>query len=328
MTDQLSALALDRPQVQGVPDLSLRGPTAVSPAPTRAERPPARPVAPALKAFYLPGAMASIVGLLLLTFVLSVSVLGSMRHARDQRTAYATLRGQLANATAPVAGIDDRGRLLQPGTPVAVLDAPQIGLREVVVEGTSADVLASGPGHRRDTVWPGQAGTSVLMGRQSAYGGPFAALTDLRTGQVITVTTGQGRSAYRVTAVRRAGDPQPAPLAVGKGRLTLVTADGPAYRPTGALRVDADLVTAPFEGAGPAIATSVLPKADVAMASDTAAWILVVLWGQLLLLALAATAWARYRWGRWQTWLVAIPVIGAIGLGLSDELARTLPNLL
>ena len=33
------------------------------------------------------------------------------------------------------------------------------------MEGTSSGTLMSGPGHRRDTPFPGQAGVSVIVGR-------------------------------------------------------------------------------------------------------------------------------------------------------------------
>jgi hypothetical protein len=42
---------------------------------------------------------------------------------------------------APAGQVDDGGRLLALGTPVAVLDVPRIGVHEVVGEGTTAGVL-------------------------------------------------------------------------------------------------------------------------------------------------------------------------------------------
>jgi len=34
------------------------------------------------------------------------------------------------------------------------------------------------------------------------------------------------------------------------------------------------------------------------------------------------------RWGRWQTWLAGGPVLLALALTTSDQVARLLPNLL
>jgi len=39
-------------------------------------------------------------------------------------------------------------------------------------------------------------------------------------------------------------------------------------------------------------------------------------------------AWANTRWRGWQTWLVAVPVIGYFGLGVADQAVRLLPNLM
>jgi hypothetical protein len=180
---------------------------------------------------------------------------------------------------------------------------------------------------------PGQLGISVLQGRQSSYGGAFARLVELRKGDAVVVATGQGRSEYRVLALRHEGDRMPEPLAQGGARLALITADGPEYAPTGAVVVDAALVagldggTSPYP-AGVTVATAALPVADKAMATDTDAMVPIILWSQLLLLAALGLSWMTRRWGQLQTWIVGVPVIGIVALSLADEIARLLPNLL
>lgn len=278
-------------------------------------------------AAWLPGAALLVLAVALVVFLADLTVVGTLRHDRDQRTTYDQLRYSLAEGTAPVGQTDDQGRLLPLGTPVAVLEAPQLGLREVVLEGTTSGVLTSGVGHRRDTPLPGQAGTSVLMGRQAAFGGPFRRLPALAPGNTLTVVTGQATSLYRVIGVRRAGDPVPAALAAGKGRLTMITADGPAWMPTGVLRVDADLVT----GVQPA-PRRVLPLGSVTapeqpMQGDPSTLIVLVLWGEALVGAALGVAFLRRRWGRWQTWVVAVPALGVLALLVADQAARLLPNL-
>ncbi|MFJ3927368.1 sortase [Streptomyces sp. NPDC090022] len=265
------------------------------------------------------GAALAILGALLLGFVAEVGPLGSLRHERDRRVGYAELRGGLANATAPVGPTSV-------GTPVALLTIPQIGLREVVREATTADVLASGPGHRRDTVLPGQPGTSILMGRQAGYGGPFARIGDLEKGETFTVTTGQGEHEYRVLGVRRAGDRQPVKPKGDAGLLTLMTADGTPYMPRGVLHVDAELVTPAQQSGGRTPGR--LAADEAPLAGQPSAWIPLILWGQALLAGAVALAWARVRWGRPHTWLVGFPVLAALGLAAADQAALLLPNLL
>ena len=268
----------------------------------------------------------SIVALLCLTFVATVSVLGALKEHRDQKTAYDSFRYELANGTAAVGQTDENGVLLEPGTSVAVLTIPAMGIDSIVLEGTTSGVLQSGPGHRRDTVLPGQPGVSVIYGRQAAFGGPFAKIATLAPGTELKVVTGQGESTYRIVDVRRAG--QPVPVLQAKGRLVLVTADGRPYLPTGVVAVDADLVSEAFPANPRVITAAALAPAEQPLQGDPAAWIGVLLWAQALLIAGVALVWCWVRWGRWETWLVGVPVVLALGVAASAQAAQLLPNLM
>ncbi|WP_433892008.1 sortase [Streptomyces sp. CA-111067] len=275
--------------------------------------------------FVVPGAALTLLAALLLGFVVNITVLGHVEHARAQQTGYDKLRSELALGTAPVGRLNDKGKQVAMGAPVAVLHIKTIGLKEVVFQGTTSGVLRSGPGHRRDTPLPGQPGTSIIMGRQWGYGSPFHHIDELKAGDSITVTTGQGEQQYKVTGLRRAGDPTPGVPGAGQGRLTLMTATGGLYTPHGLLRVDAELVSTvqpgPAAGGG-------LTSAEQPLAGDPAAWLPIMLWTQGLLLAAVAITWTFRRWGRWQTWICAVPVLAAIVVALSGEATRLLPNLL
>jgi LPXTG-site transpeptidase (sortase) family protein len=270
-----------------------------------------------------------ILSVTLLGFAGYVGFVSRLHYDRAQHDAYADFRVQLAQATAPVGPTQPTNpkALLDPGTSVAVLDIPQIGLHAVVLEGTTGMVLENGPGHLRDTVLPGQAGVSEILGRAATYGGPFGRLGQLLPGQIFTVTTGQGVARYLVLDVRRAHDPElPAPAA-GKGRLVLATADGWPYLPSDVLRVDADLISTAQPAVTPAFTAATLPDSEQVLRGDSGAWIPLVLWGQGLLLAAAVITWARTRWGRWQVWVVAVPVLCYFGLAVADQAAGLLLNL-
>ncbi|MBW0008697.1 MAG: class E sortase, partial [Pseudonocardiales bacterium] len=171
--------------------------------------------------FRLAAQVLGIVAVLALSFLLELTLLGNLRHDHDQAQLASEFRSELANAVAPVGPLDQASKPWAAGTPVALLEIPRLGVREVVVEGTSSGTLMSGPGHRRDTPFPGQVGTSVIAGRRATYGAPFRSIGQLRAGDRVTVTTGQGRSSFVVLGVRHAGDPVPPALASGHGRLTL-----------------------------------------------------------------------------------------------------------
>ncbi|MFF7469723.1 sortase domain-bontaining protein [Streptomyces sp. NPDC008092] len=285
-------------------------------------RPPARP------GLALAGAALCVLAAVLLGFAANLTIVGHLQHARDQQTAYDELRKELALGTAPVGQRDYEGKLLKAGAPVALLRIPALGLKEVVAEGTTSEVLMAGPGHRRDTPLPGQAGTAVLMGRQWGYGSPFHDLHQLPVGSRIEITTGQGRAVYEVTGIRRAGDALPAPVAEGQGRLTLITATGAPYTPSGVLRVDAKLVTAVQPNPPRDLRAGWIADSEQALGTDSGAWLGVFLWTQGLLLA-ALLAVVSFRvWGRWQTWICAGPLLLALGLADSQSITALLPNLL
>jgi sortase A len=48
----------------------------------------------------------------------------------------------------------------------------------------------------------------------------------------------------------------------------------------------------------------------------------------LLVAAAVATVWVRFSTGLWQAWVVGLPVLVALGLTASDDIAALLPNLL
>ena len=278
--------------------------------------------------------------MLALSFLAELTLLGNLRHDRDQAQLAELFRDELAQASgvpvAPVGPFDAAGKPLAAGAPVALLEIPRLELREVVGEGTSSGTLMSGPGHRRDTPMPGQVGTSVIAGRRATYGEPFGSIDQLRAGDQITVTTGQGQQSFRVLDVRRAGDPLPPQLSRGQGRLTLVTTGLPAnaspllplaLQPTDVLRVDAALTSA-AQSRPAQLPSAALPPADALMAGDSSALLGAVGWAMLLLAAGVATVWVRFRSGWWQAWVIGLPVLVTLGLTAADEIAAMLPNLL
>ncbi|MGZ6942033.1 MAG: class E sortase [Oryzihumus sp.] len=256
--------------------------------------------------------------------VLYPVLVGGLQEQAQQQRLFAELRSQLSKATAPLAPTSY-------GRPVALLDIPAAGLKgAVVVEGTGGRDLEAGPGHRRDTVLPGQVGTSVVLGRSVAFGGPFGNLPSLRPGDRIVATTGQGSFTYVVDGLRRPGDLLPTPLAAGKGRLVLGTSEGSGWRsgfaPSSVLYVDATLQGKAQPVGGPLGAP--VPASERPMGTSTAPLLGLVLWLEALVAAVVGGIWLRARGGLWQAWLVAVPLLVAVGVGASGVAAQLLPNLL
>ncbi len=270
----------------------------------------------------------AVLSVLILGLVINIFILGNLQHSASQQQLTNAFRVQLSEATAPVSEGDFQQVLLSDGVPVALIDIPSIGVHEVIVEGTSSSVLKAGPGHRRDTILPGQMGVSVIMGRAAAYGGPFSRLQELKPGDPFSVITGQGKQDFEVIGLRYAGDPAPAAPKAGSSRIILETARGPAFVPTGVVRVDAQLTSTPQTSGKRQTTFATLAAADRELATDTRTIWALVFALQFLILIEVALVWAYVRVGLQRTWVVFLPLFLLAGLLVADQTTSLLPNLL
>jgi len=265
---------------------------------------------------------------LVVSFLLNILVLSSLFHSAAQSNLRSAFVEEVSLGTAPTGENDFAGNLLSSGAPVALLQIPKLGIDEVIVEGTDSYTLRSGVGHRRDSVLPGQEGMTVLMGRKWAYGGPFNKLDQLKIGDTFTTFTGQGKSLYKVTGLRKAGDKGFGTLEAGTNHLLLIGATGSTYRPDGVLRVDAELQGKAFPSGLRITKWASTPSQERELGIDTGSVALLVLAFQFLIVVGFCGIWAASKFGNIKTWLVFTPLI-TLGLILTmDQVTRLLPNLL
>lgn len=84
--------------------------------------------------------------------------------------------------------------------PLAVLEAPRLGRRVIVLSGASGRTLAFGPGHVDGSALPGERGLSVIAGHRDTH---FRFLERLRPGDEIRLRARDGaRRSFRVTATQ------------------------------------------------------------------------------------------------------------------------------
>lgn len=88
------------------------------------------------------------------------------------------------------------------GDAIGRIEMPDIGVDQVIVEGTGTADLRKGPGHYPRTAWPGMRGTVAVAGHRTTYGAPFNAIDELERGDRITVQMPYGRFVYRVERFR------------------------------------------------------------------------------------------------------------------------------
>ncbi|MGB7053081.1 MAG: class E sortase [Acidimicrobiales bacterium] len=264
------------------------------------------------------------VAVVLVGLVAELTVLGGLEHRSTQITLFNQFRSELALGTGAVGPVGSDHRPIALGTPIGLLAIPSIGVRQVIAQGTTAAVLTGGPGHLRSTVFPGGDGTSVVLGRAHAYGGPFSRIADLRKGATITVVTQAGTATFRVVDVHAAGARVLGPVP-GTSRLTLGTASGTPFAPSGVVWVDADKVGRPLPSFRPLLRT--VPASEQPLGIDTGSLWLFLLGLEALAAVLILAAWSWRRFGRAQAWIVFSAPVLLVGVFLADQLARFLPNL-
>lgn len=75
------------------------------------------------------------------------------------------------------------------GEVIGTLSIPSIGIQEAILEGTDQPELAKAPGHLKDSVLPGQIGTSIVAAHNVTT---FRHIDKLATGTLFTIETEQG----------------------------------------------------------------------------------------------------------------------------------------
>ncbi len=196
------------------------------------------------------------------------------------------------------------------GDPVGTLVIPEIGVDQVVVEGTGSAQLAVGPGHYTGTPLPGQPGNAGIAGHRTTHGRPFYDLNALVAGDPITVTTLQGTFRYLVV---RSEVVAPSDLSVlapsAVPQLTLTTCT-PRYSAAQRLVIVARLVS-PAAPAGAPRRPAEGEVAPVDPARQPGSWLRLGLWALACLSLVVLVVVARRRRGRgraWPTLVVAVPL--------------------
>jgi sortase A len=242
--------------------------------------------------------------------------------SRSQREDLRDFKGLVEGGTAGVPGF-----IPQPATPVAILSIPIIGARQVVLEGTTPDILKEGPGHVRGTPLPGQVGNAVIAGRRTTYGSPFTRLDELVPGDEIDVTTGQGVFTYVVdgTRVVMPGD-QDVLASRPDNVLTLMTSS-PSVGVRGRFVAFATLQGPAY----PATARAPVPleTRENGLAGDPGGALPAALWGVAFALAVTI-AWRLRKRGvdARVLYLLALPIVVTTAFLAFENLDRLLPGTL
>jgi sortase A len=256
------------------------------------------------------------VGLIVLVVLLAVFEywVTTVQEARSQTSLLVQMKKTLS--TAEKGGGVPRPH---PGQPLGLLEIPAIGLEKVVVEGASANRTKTGPGRDPASAFPGRPGDTLVLGRRSSYGTPFANISKLHNGDQILLTTGVGRFRYIVDSHTTRARPDSR-----RSTLTMATSS-PALLSSGVRTVVARLDGKPLLGTrADTKAKTIDPAADSGFFHDSGAILASILWGIALIGALFVAA-RTYRRSPWLAWLLTTPVIVALLFCLFGGLDQLLP---
>jgi sortase A len=261
--------------------------------------------------------LCGVAGLIVL-FLLYLFAFTPLTAARDQQRLTGSLKGQPLTVYSLV-----NGHLPPEGSAVAVIQIPAIGVDKVVIQGTSAADLMSGPGLMPGTSLPGSPGNSVIAGRRATFGAPFGSIASLRSGDAIHVVDGAGKFTYRVTRVFDVAiGRKDVVLPTEQNRLTLITSNSNLVV-SGREVVQAKLVGHAVEVPDNTVA---VPSYELGLSGDPAAGGLAVLWSVLTLAVLVGAAYLAWRLRRpWLVYLFCAPVVVMCGLFACESVARALP---
>jgi sortase A len=89
------------------------------------------------------------------------------------------------------------------GAPIGRIRIHRIGLGTILVQSTDYWAsLTKGPGHYRQTAFPGQGRTIAIAGHRTTWSAPFRHIDDIRQGDAIVLQMPYGTFTYRVTGHR------------------------------------------------------------------------------------------------------------------------------
>ncbi|MGH9919645.1 MAG: class E sortase, partial [Nitrososphaerales archaeon] len=199
---------------------------------------------------------------------------------------------------------------------------------KVVVEGTGESDLQLGPGHYVGTPLPGQPGNAAIAGHRTTYGAPFYDLNELTPGDMIYVTTTQGRFQYRVQQTLVVNPSDTSVVAdSATNELTLTTCN-PRFSSTTRLIVHAMLLgaTAPAPPHQPGPASNPSRQSSSQLAGEQGSWGGALAWGAgFLALGIAIWMVGRDRRGRWIFYSIGVVPLLIVLFFFFENLSPLLP---
>ena len=141
---------------------------------------------------------------------------------QEARRAWEESEAQAVVALARRASMIDvfNGGSILPGSPVARITIPRLGLDEIVLEGVDDNALNGGPGHLPGSAFPGEKGNSIISAHRDRH---FAPLAEILVGDTVITESGVNATRWVVISKRVIDADAPALFRTRDATLTLTT---------------------------------------------------------------------------------------------------------
>ena len=144
--------------------------------------------------------------------------------AREQLESMPSTTMSTPSASSPRSSVLSAPRssvTVKPGTPLAELSIPRLGVSAVVLEGSDDNTLRVGLGHIESTSLPGESGNVAIAGHRDSF---FRPLRNVQVGDDILLDTPNARVHYRVSSYSIVNPSEVSVIdPTQEARLTLVT---------------------------------------------------------------------------------------------------------
>lgn len=273
-------------------------------------------------------------GALVVVFVVVEFLASPILHMHSQVLATREFSQRLTTAAGAIGHPDLSPLPNQPlamGTPVALVQIPSLGVEQVVVEGVNGQQLQGALGHVAGTAGVSESGVSVIAGRRTTWGAPFASLPSViasaanETGTAINVTTLAGRMTYHVTKVAASAEDIAAASAESQVATLVLATSAPAGVAARDFYVIAKADKAPFVSTPQNRSTGMgLREGDMTRLPGAAMWLIAA----VIALAVARTWTRRQMFPAAVVWALTAPAIAVAAVMFARYLDSALPPTL
>jgi sortase A len=161
-----------------------------------------------------------VIGVVALSYVAITLLYAKLYQQRVDNILEQQIRGEIQRPAA-LSISAGKGMKVREGDVLGRIVVPRLGIKVVILQGTTSKTLRLGAGHMVGTAMPGEEGNIGIAGHRDSW---FRDMKDIRSGDQIEIETVTGQSRYQVDWIQIVAPKDIGILTLTKGSaLTVVT---------------------------------------------------------------------------------------------------------